>query len=126
MSLSKTDLEVVNWQKFEGLMVFAGATAAFYAISGTVLMYGLFILSFDLSWIGYAKDKKLGAITYNAVHNYGSALVFTLLMFAINQDFLTQLGVLWVAHVGMDRAFGYGLKKSSDFTHTHLGKVGKK
>jgi hypothetical protein len=32
--------------------------------------------------------------------------------------------VLLVAHVGMDRAFGYGLKYPTAFQDTHLGRIG--
>jgi hypothetical protein len=31
-----------------------------------------------------------------------------------------------IAHVGMDRALGYGLKLPSAFQDTHLGRIGRK
>jgi hypothetical protein len=34
------------------------------------------------------------------------------------------IGAIWVAHIGMDRMLGYGLKYGDDFTHTHLGRIG--
>ena len=34
-------------------------------------------------------------------------------------------GIIWCAHIGFDRALGYGLKYSSGFGHTHLGRVGR-
>jgi hypothetical protein len=34
---------------------------------------------------------------------------------------LSALGLVWFAHIGMDRALGYGLKYDDAFTHTHLG-----
>ena len=34
---------------------------------------------------------------------------------------LSALGLVWFAHMGMDRAPGYGLKYDGAFTHTHLG-----
>ncbi|MGQ7476239.1 DUF4260 family protein [Streptococcus suis] len=33
-------------------------------------------------------------------------------------------GLIWLAHIGWDRAFGYGLKYESGFKHTHLGDLG--
>jgi hypothetical protein len=30
-----------------------------------------------------------------------------------------------LAHIGIDRALGYGLKYHADFAFTHLGKIGK-
>lgn len=33
--------------------------------------------------------------------------------------------LIWIAHVGMDRALGYGLKRDTGFRDTHLGRIGK-
>jgi hypothetical protein len=37
---------------------------------------------------------------------------------------LSALALVWFAHIGMDRALGYGLKYDDAFTHTHLGIIG--
>jgi hypothetical protein len=34
-------------------------------------------------------------------------------------------GILWFAHVGFDRALGYGLKYETGFGATHLGFIGR-
>jgi hypothetical protein len=36
-----------------------------------------------------------------------------------------SLATIWIAHIGFDRALGYGLKYGSGFTHTHLGRIGR-
>ena len=33
-------------------------------------------------------------------------------------------GIIWLAHIGFDRALGYGLKYAAGFTFTHLGVIG--
>jgi Domain of unknown function (DUF4260) len=33
--------------------------------------------------------------------------------------------LIWLAHIGFDRALGYGLKYEVGFSFTHLGRVGK-
>ena len=33
--------------------------------------------------------------------------------------------MIWLAHIGIDRALGYGLKYGAGFTFTHLGRIGK-
>jgi len=33
------------------------------------------------------------------------------------------LAFIWLAHIGMDRLFGFGLKYPTDFKDTHLGRV---
>jgi hypothetical protein len=30
------------------------------------------------------------------------------------------LALIWLAHIGLDRALGYGLKYPTAFRHTHL------
>jgi hypothetical protein len=42
-------------------------------------------------------------------------------------EFLTILliAMIWLAHIGFDRALGYGLKYASGFGFTHLGRIGK-
>lgn len=42
-----------------------------------------------------------------------------------NQPSITALGFLWLAHAGFDRKFGYGLKLSTGFQDTHLGRIGR-
>lgn len=68
---------------------------------------------------------RLGALTYNAVHN----LVVGLMALAVGRVAgvapLAIAGGVLVAHVGMDRSLGYGLKLPSDFKHTHLGRIGR-
>jgi hypothetical protein len=34
------------------------------------------------------------------------------------------LAMIWLAHVGIDRALGYGLKYGDAFNATHLGRIG--
>lgn len=34
-----------------------------------------------------------------------------------------SLCLIWLAHIGMDRMLGYGLKYPTDFKDTHLGRL---
>ena len=36
-----------------------------------------------------------------------------------------SLAMIWLAHIGIDRALGYGLKYQTGFAFTHLGRIGK-
>ena len=36
-----------------------------------------------------------------------------------------HLALIWSAHIGFDRALGYGLKYDTGFSFTHLGRIGK-
>jgi hypothetical protein len=33
------------------------------------------------------------------------------------------MALIWLAHIGVDRLLGYGLKYPTAFTDTHLGRV---
>jgi hypothetical protein len=33
------------------------------------------------------------------------------------------MALIWLAHIGMDRMLGYGLKYSGGFKDTHLGRL---
>jgi hypothetical protein len=39
---------------------------------------------------------------------------------------LTAVAIVWFAHIGLDRALGYGLKYADGFQHTHLGTIGRR
>ncbi len=41
----------------------------------------------------------------------------------IEYNLLLALSITWVAHIGMDRTLGYGLKYQTNFKDTHLQKV---
>jgi hypothetical protein len=85
-------------------------------------------LIFDLSAIGYAGGPRLGALLYNAVHNYTAPSILLAAYAGLTlagQDlaWLALAAACWAFHVAVDRALGYGLKLQ-DFSHTHLGPIG--
>lgn len=123
MSTVQTESQIL-WQKLEGLVIFAISTVAFYLAGGHFLLYIPLLLSFDVSMIGYLLGPRLGSFVYNLVHNYAVALLALSAFYWIDTSLLLQVGILWVAHVGMDRALGYGLKSAASFKETHLGKIG--
>lgn len=87
-------------------------------------------LVFDLSAIGYLRGPQVGAVVYNAVHNYTGAAValilyIGLLLAGLDLSWLALIAACWAFHVAVDRALGYGLKLH-DFTETHLGPIGRR
>jgi hypothetical protein len=77
----------------------------------------------DISMVGYLKDKKAGAISYNLVHNYILGLLVTFLGLWQNNNFVVSLGVILISHVGLDRFLGFGLKYPSNFKDSHIQKL---
>lgn len=74
----------------------------------------------DVSIAGYAVGPAAGAFLYNLVHNWAVALGLLGLGLWLSSVPLEIAGAVLVAHVGMDRLFGYGLKHSAAFKDTHL------
>lgn len=79
----------------------------------------------DLSMIGYLGGPRLGSITYNAAHN----LVLPLGLLGVGwwtaTGWLVLSASVFLTHIGLDRALGYGLKLPTDFRDTHLGRIGR-
>ena len=89
------------------------------------LFFALLLLP-DLSMVGYAVNNKWGAVLYNLFHHQGIAVLVIGIGWYGAQPALLLAGLILLGHSAMDRVFGYGLKYTSSFQDTHLGKIGKK
>lgn len=110
----------------EQLSLFLAGVIGFVAMGGEPLLVLPLLLAPDLSMVGYLGGPRLGAITYNAVHNLVVALVVLGMGWFAALAPLALAGAILVAHVGMDRTLGYGLKLPTDFRDTHLGRIGRR
>ena len=79
----------------------------------------------DVFMAGYARSSRVGAQLYNLAHSYPVPAVVGGLALWQDAVLLQAVTVLWLAHIGMDRLLGYGLKYDDSFTHTHLGTIGR-
>jgi hypothetical protein len=116
----------VEWiLRAEAAAIFAvGAWLAFLVSPSPWLVLPLLLVP-DVSMLGYLGGPRLGAITYNAAHNLVLPIVMLLLGWLFVTAPLVLAGAIVLAHVGMDRALGYGLKLPTDFRDTHLGRIGR-
>lgn len=87
-------------------------------------LFALFLV-FDLSAIGYLKDRRTGAMTYNIGHSLIGPAIGIVLYACGGPEWLLLISMAWVFHILVDRALGYGMKHTEGFGHTHLGKIGK-
>jgi hypothetical protein len=85
--------------------------------------FALLFLAPDLFMLGYLINTKWGAACYNLVHTYAGPVVLLLLSFALPAPRLTPFGLIWLAHLGIDRTFGFGLKYPTFFKDSHLQHV---
>ncbi|WP_293775968.1 DUF4260 domain-containing protein [uncultured Oxalicibacterium sp.] len=116
----------VRWLlRVEGLCVLAAALLFYPALGFGWGNFALFFLLPDLSLLAYLAGPKVGALMYNAAHSYIGAIACLVAGAVFALPVLSCAGVIWCAHIGFDRALGYGLKYAIAFRMTHLGLIGK-
>ena len=111
--------------RLEGLALFAGMTLLYAVWGGSWWVYALLFLVPDMSFAAYLAGPRTGAIIYNAAHSYMAPMALMTTGFATNSPLTLSIAMIWLAHIGFDRALGYGLKYSAGFGFTHLGRIGK-
>ncbi len=111
--------------RLEGLTLFAGMVLLYWIWGGSWWLFVILFLAPDLSFIAYLSDPKSGAIVYNAAHSYMAPVALLTTGFATGEPLTLSLAMIWLAHIGIDRALGYGLKYQAGFGFTHLGRIGR-
>ena len=114
--------------RLEGLLVLVAAALAYGRFGLGWGTFALFFLVPDVSFLGYLAGPRAGAAAYNAAHSYvGAAACIAAggLLAGTFPQWVTGAGLIWAAHIGMDRAIGFGLKYATGFGATHLGAIGR-
>jgi len=108
----------------EGLALFLGACALYDILSGQWWLFVVLFLAPDLSFLAYLIGPRSGARVYNAVHTTIAPIVLLGIGAALSMPLALEIAIIWLAHIGLDRTLGYGLKYESGFGFTHLGRIG--
>lgn len=111
--------------RVEGLVVLVAALFAYAQYGAGWGTFSWFFLTPDLSFLGYLAGARVGALSYNVAHSYIGAVVCLIASQLLAAPLLLTVSIIWCAHVGFDRALGYGLKYSTGFKFTHLGRIGR-
>ncbi|MBC8076978.1 MAG: DUF4260 domain-containing protein [Chloroflexales bacterium] len=109
--------------RLEGLALFVGAVASYAYLGHSWALFALLLLSPDLTALGYLINLRVGSTAYNLAHTSSVPLLLGLASLLLGSPLGVQLALIWLAHIGMDRTVGYGLKYADSFKHTHLGEV---
>ena len=115
--------QTVILERLEGLALLA-ASVAVYASNPDWILFAVLLLVPDLAMAGYLRGPRFGAITYNLAHLKILPLALGTIGLLTSNTLEIQLALIWFAHIGMDRALGYGLKLETGFSDTTLGKIG--
>ena len=99
--------------RLEGLALLLAALIAYAKLSGDWLLFAQAFLAPDLAIAAYLFGPRIGAGAYNASH----ATLGPLALASFGQ---LAPAAIWLAHIGFDRALGFGLKYQAGFRHTHL------
>ncbi len=110
--------------RLEGLAVLVAAVIGYGTLGGSWVLFAVLFLVPDISMTGYLGGPRAGAMTYNVVHSYVAPAALAGLMASGVLPVHWGICVIWVAHIGFDRALGYGLKFAAAFRDTHLGLLG--
>jgi len=110
--------------RLEGAALGLGAVALYAAGGHSWLAFAALFLAPDLSVAAYLAGPRVGATVYNALHWTAPALALAAFGWALPSSGAFAVALIWLAHIGLDRALGYGLKYGSGFRDTHLGRLG--
>jgi hypothetical protein len=111
--------------RLEGLALFVGMVLLYPQLGDSWWIFALLFLAPDLSFIAYLAGPRIGALVYNAVHSTMAPLTLMALGMAFFAPMVLSIATIWLAHIGIDRSLGYGLKYSAGFAFTHLGRIGR-
>ncbi|GAB6440128.1 MULTISPECIES: DUF4260 domain-containing protein [Bacillus] len=108
---------------FEGLVVFVAAIHMYSLYEFSWIIFLIFLFAPDLSMLAYGINNHVGAKIYNVFHTYIISIVIAIMGVYFKVDTVIMIGLIWTAHIGMDRMCGYGLKYETDFKDTHIQRL---
>jgi hypothetical protein len=109
--------------RIEGSLVLVVSVLFYWQARAGWGLFALLFLAPDLSMLGYLVNARLGAAFYNLVHTYAMPLLVIACAVFAKELWLLPYGLIWTAHIGMDRMLGFGLKYPTRFNDTHLQRV---
>jgi hypothetical protein len=117
---------VRTWLRLEGLAALGAGLALYGATGGNWLFLLPLLLLPDASAVAYLIDPRVGAMLYNLAHTWVPGLLVLGVGVWLGSTALELAAAILIAHVGMDRAAGFGLKLPTAFADTHLGRIGRR
>ena len=116
----------VTLLRLEGLATLAVAAYLYSIASGDWILFALLLFVPDIGMLGYLRGSIVGAATYNLFHVEILPLALAAYAIYVQWPIVLAIALVWLAHIGLDRALAYGLKFTSGFRDTHLGHIGRR
>lgn len=86
-------------------------------------LFALLFLAPDLAMLPYLINVQWGSTSYNLVHTTMIPLLLLLAALLVPAPGIVPYVLIWLAHIGLDRMLGFGLKYPTSFKDTHLQHV---
>jgi hypothetical protein len=109
--------------RIEGALEFGLSLIFYQAIGASWWIFWAAFLWPDLFLLGYLVSARLGARLYNLVHTSIFPFALVGVSYCEQSNALMSFALIWLAHIGLDRALGFGLKYRTFFRDTHLQRV---
>jgi len=103
--------KVAPWLRAVGAVAFFALGALYLWLGGRWWLGLALLLAPDLAFIGFAFGVRAGVAAYNAVHLPLVPAALLVIAVVIGSRLAVLLMLVWLAHIGMDWAAGYGLKR---------------
>jgi hypothetical protein len=111
--------------RIEGAGIFAIAMVLYSRLGESWWLLAILFLAPDLAFLGYLAGARAGAVAYNSLHTVTGPILLALAGLFVPYEPAVAVALIWLAHCGVDRALGYGLKYQAGFGYTHLGRIGR-
>ena len=105
--------------RLEGAALCVGALLAYSAVGRSWWLVPLTLLIPDVTMVGYLGGTRLGSWFYNLGHSTPLPAALVGIGWWQERSLVVALGLIWLAHIGLDRLLGYGLKYS-DHSSTRI------
>jgi len=86
-------------------------------------LYAILLFVPDLFMLGYIINPSTGALIYNIGHSFTGPAVLVIMGILLPLPILISIGIIWICHINLDHAFGYGYKYPDAFKHTHYSEI---
>lgn len=104
-----------RWLRLEGFTLLLGSLVAYSTTRQAWWLVPLTVLIPDLVMVGYLGGTRLGAYMYNIAHSTPLPAALVGLGWWQHERLTMALGLVWLAHIGMDRLMGYGPNTTTTF-----------
>jgi len=109
--------------RIEGAAVLIAAVVVYFDAGYQWWLSLLLLLAPDIGGLGYLAGARVGAAVYDTAHLEAFPLALAVAGLLSDNGVCLKLALIWLAHIGMDRAVGYGLKYPTHHKDTHLQRL---